>query len=226
MPFKLNSPERVAQLLAVICLTMLILLSGKPEFTNASVPVRGIRDPGIALQMARNVEEVDAILGPAPSADREAMRLKQYLDFAFIVAYVALAIAMAVSMKRMRLLAFALLLCVIAAGIFDWVENRAILRLLPLDLSATTPSAIDAIRRASVAKWYMTGFALALLSIFFFQSRRWYLRALGALDLAAGALAAWGVAHNEWLPPSAGLLSLGLLLSAATLNVLTHESAS
>src|ERR1700691_188536 len=127
MARNLKSPERIAQMLAVLALMILILLAGKPSFTNASVPVRGIHDPGIALQVARNVDEIDAILGPAPSADREAMRLKQYLDFAFIVTYVGIAVVItvviALSIRRMRPLAFALLLCVIAAGVFDWTEN-------------------------------------------------------------------------------------------------------
>jgi hypothetical protein len=222
----LKSPERIAQMLAVLALMILILLAGKPSFTNASVPVRGIHDPGIALQVARDVDEIDAILGPSPSADREAMRLKQYLDFAFIVTYVGIAVAMAVSIRRMRPLAFTLLLCVIAAGVFDWSENLAILRLLPLDLAETTQPLIDSIRRASLAKWSLIALALALLSIFFFRSRRWYLRVLAAWDLAAGALACYGVFHNEWLPWAAGLLSAGLIASAATLKLLTHESAS
>jgi hypothetical protein len=226
MALNLKSPERIAQALAALCLMILILLAGKPAFTNASVPVRGMHDPGIALQMARNVDEIDSILGPAPSADREAMRLKQYLDFALIVTYVAIAIAMAAAMRTMRPLAFALLLAVVAAAIFDWTGTLAILRLLPVDLNDTTQPMIDAIRRASAAKWSLTGLALALLSVFFFRSRRWYMRILAGWDLVAGALAGFGVFHNEWLPWAAGMLSAGLVLSAATLRLLTHESAS
>jgi hypothetical protein len=229
MPLHLKSPERIAQMLAVLCLMILILLAGKPAFTNASVPVRGMHDPGIALQMARNVDEIDSILGPAPSADREAMRLKQYLDFALIVTYVSIAVVISVAiaaMRTMRPLAFALLLAVVAAAIFDWAGTLAILRLLPVDLNATTQPMIDAIRRASTAKWSLTGLALALLSVFFFRSRRWYLRILAGWDLVAGALAGFGVFHNEWLPWAAGMLSAGLVLSAATLKLLTHESAS
>ena len=132
MAVNLKTPERIAQVLAVLCLMILILMAGKPSFTNASEPVRGIHDPGIALQMARNADEVDSILGPAPSADREVMRLKQYLDFAFIVTYVGIAMAMVMALKRMRPLAFALLFAVTAAGIFDWTENLAILPFIRL----------------------------------------------------------------------------------------------
>lgn len=226
MPLNLKTPERIAQALAVLCLMILILLAGKPSFTNASEPVRGIHDPAIAVQVARNAAEIDAILGPAPGADREAMRLKEYLDFALIVAYIGIAAAMAVAMKRMRPLAWVLLGCVLAAAFFDWTASLAILRLLPVDLPQTTQPMIDAIRRASAVKWSLLALAFALLAVFFFRSRRWYLRLIAVLDLAAGALAYFGISHNEWLPSAAGLLSVGLVLSAATLNVLTHESAS
>ena len=81
---------RLAQILAVLCFVILAVLAGKPHFTNASQPVRGIADPGIALQTVRSVSEVDDILSDTPSADREVMRIKQYIDFAFIAAYAAL----------------------------------------------------------------------------------------------------------------------------------------
>jgi hypothetical protein len=227
MAFNLKTPERLAQLLVVLCLAIVISMAGKPSFTNASLPVRGIRDPGIALQMARSIDEVDSILGEAPSADREVMRLKQYLDFAFIATYVAIALVMSWALaRRMRLAALALVVFTVAAAIFDVRENLAILRLLPLELGQTTRASIDAIRAASSVKWSLIALPPVMLALFFFTSRRWYLRVLGGLDLAAGALTLVGVFHNEWLPWAGALLSAGLLLSAATLQLLTHESAS
>jgi hypothetical protein len=62
---------------ALVCLVLIVMLRGAPEFSNASVPPRGIADPVVALQVARNAAEVDDILGEAPSPDREAMRIKQ-----------------------------------------------------------------------------------------------------------------------------------------------------
>jgi len=227
MRLELHTPERWAQILGVLCLVILILLAGKPAFTNASEPVRGIHDPGIALQVAHNVDEVDAILGPAPSPDREVMRLKQYLDFAFIAAYAALALVIAWAMRRrMRCYAIALVVFTLLTAFYDLRENLAILRLLPLSLSETTPLAIRAIRSASFVKWSLVSMALLLLGLFFLESRRWYLITLGLLDIAAGALACFGVFHNEWLPWAGALLSAGLVLSAATLKLLTHEPAS
>lgn len=227
MILNLKTPGRLAQALAVLGLAIVILMTGKPEFTNASIPVRGILDPGIALQVARDVGEVDSILGEAPSADREVMRLKQYLDFAFLATYSAIAAVMCWALaRRRRMAALALLVCTIAAASFDVRENLAILRILPLELSQTTPTVIEAIRASSIVKWSLASLSLVLLSIFFFASRRWYLRGLGVFNLAAGALTCYGVFHNEWLPWAGALLSGGILLSAATLNLLTHESTA
>ena len=218
---------RFAQVLAAGCLVILAVLAGKPNFTNASQPVRGIGDPGIALQTVRSADEVDAILSDAPSADREVMRIKQYIDFAFIAGYAGLSVVMAWALwRRGRWLAFGIALFTLAAAAFDAAENLAILHLLPLTLSETTPAALAAIRTPSLLKWSFVSVAPVLLSAFFLGGRRWYWRALGGLDLLAGALTCWGVIHNEWLPWAAVLLMPGLLLSAATLELLTHEPAA
>ena len=39
----------------------LVVLAGRPSFTNASLPVRGVADPVVALQMARDARDVEAI---------------------------------------------------------------------------------------------------------------------------------------------------------------------
>ncbi|MSV35511.1 MAG: hypothetical protein EXQ47_07935 [Bryobacterales bacterium] len=219
--------ERLAQILAVLCLVIAAVMAGKPSFTNASQPVRGIADPGIALQTVRGIDEIDAILSDAPSADREVMRIKQYIDFAFIAAYAAIGVVIAWAMRRrQRWVALGIMAFTLGAAVFDVAENLAILRLLPLPVSETTRAAIQAIRAASLVKWSLASGALILLAVLFLKARRWYPRVLAILNGAAGVLMCWGVYHNEWLPWAAILLSLGLPLSAGTLKLLTHESAS
>ena len=85
-----DSLVRLAGALAVLCLVIAALVVGKPSFSNASLPVRGIDDPVIAIQSARSIVDVDYVLGNAPSPDREVMRIKQRLGFAFIGAYTAI----------------------------------------------------------------------------------------------------------------------------------------
>src|SRR3984957_3375379 len=88
--------QRCGGALAVLNLAMIALLSGRPSFSNASRPVRGISNPILAMEVVRNVAEVDAILGDAPSPDREVMRIKQYADFGFICAYAGLFVLMSI----------------------------------------------------------------------------------------------------------------------------------
>ena len=54
--------QRWAGYLAVLNLAMIAILMGPPYFSNASRPVRGISNPVLALEVARNLAEVDAIL--------------------------------------------------------------------------------------------------------------------------------------------------------------------
>src|SRR5579872_1268251 len=100
MGLNLRTQRRIARALAAWCLVFLVVLAGRPSFTNASLPVRGVADPVIALQMAQNADEVEAILGDAPSADREVMRVKQYVDFALIAGYFSLTLLIAAALKR------------------------------------------------------------------------------------------------------------------------------
>src|SRR5580658_6321588 len=114
--------ERLAGVLAVLCLVVAALLLGKPSFSNASLPVRGIDDPVIAIQAARSITDVDWVLGNAPSPDREVMRIKQRIGFAFIGAYTALLLTLALLLLRAggigRIAGPAALICVLGTAVF------------------------------------------------------------------------------------------------------------
>jgi hypothetical protein len=228
---RVRSPERLplergAQALAVLCLVILAVLAGKPSFTNASQPPRGIRDPMIALEMARDPGEVDAILGESPGPDREAMRLKQYIDFAFIASYVALFGAMGAALARRSRWGLLVAVSGVAMGIPDVLENLAILRLLPVDVGNTTQAMIDGIRQASVIKWSCASAAMVVLAIFFLDARRWGVRMVGVVNFAAGALTCWGLVDNSMLVWGGGMMAAGVLASAATLKSVTYEPAA
>lgn len=206
--------ERRVGWFAVATIAMVAILSSKPGFTNASRPPRGIANPVIAIELARNVDEVDAILSDAPSPDREAMRLKTWIDFGFIVAYVGLFLAVA------RLLGDHMGLAAAAtgtlAGICDVIENVGILRLVNVDLSHTTQAMIDVIRIPSLIKWALVWITLALLAASFWKMGHWSKRALTIVNFAAAALGMYGLFDNAFLvwagfPMLAGLLGLAIL---------------
>jgi hypothetical protein len=160
-------------MLAMLAAATFVLLLGRPYFTNASKPPR-FGDPMLALQFARDVEDVDWILGDAPSPDREVMRVKQYVDFAFVACYTGLFLALAalvIHKGGWRLVTgIAAGICGLAAGVFDALENRAILSLLDVPLRATTPAMIQAIRGPATAKWVLASVTVVLLSASFIRT--------------------------------------------------------
>src|ERR1019366_4896716 len=166
MSLKPKTQQRSARALAAWCLVFLIVLAGRPSFTNASLPVRGVADPVVALQMARNADEVDAILGDAPSADREVMRVKQYVDFGLIAGYLSLALLIAAALSRTRRRRVALLMGCLAilAALQDVRENLATLRLVNLNLSRLTPAMLEALRFTSATKCILLAAAIACLA--------------------------------------------------------------
>jgi len=165
--FWVNPQYRLVILLAMLTVAAFILLMGQPSFTNASKPRFG--DPMLALQFARDVQDVDWILGDAPSPDREVMRVKQFVDFGFIACYTGLFLALAALAIRKggwkQVAGIAAGICGVAAGVFDVLENRAILNILDVPLRATTPAMIQAIRGPSTAKWILAGVTVVLLAV-------------------------------------------------------------
>lgn len=205
---------------AVSCLVFAILLQGKPEFTNASRPPRGVPSPGVALQVARDLNDVDAILSDAPSPDREVMRFKQYIDFGFILSYtgtfVLLATVLSVPGNWSRTVSSAAMVCALATGLFDVLENLAILHILDLRLSATTPAHIHAISSASAAKWPFSALTLLLLAISLARRNARLARGVAALFALTAALIADGFHDPRFLvyegyPALAALVGLAAL---------------
>jgi hypothetical protein len=177
--------------------------------------------------MARNTDEVEAVLGDAPSADREVMRVKQYVDFALIAGYLALAVVIAAALKRnaRKWVAPTLNFLAIVAASLDVRENLATLRVVNLNLNQLTPAMLDSLRFTSIAKWLALTAAMTLLGIVAVLRRRWYLRAAGLLSLTGAAFTAVGLFYHALLAWGGLLMILGLVLTAVTLKEITYESA-
>ena len=195
------SPRRslnsLAGWLALIAIAFIIILNGAPFFTNASKPPRGISSPVIALEVARGVDEVDAILGEAPSPDREAMRIKQYVDFGFIACYAALYATLGFMLRARA--AWLAMGCGIAAAIADVFENLAILRIVDVPLRRTTQTMVDAIRFPGLAKWTLVFVAAALFGAVFWKERKRSWRLIAVLNFVTAALGFFGIYDNSFL---------------------------
>jgi hypothetical protein len=223
-----KTQQRIAWALAAWCVVFLVVLAGRPSFTNASLPVRGVADPVVGLQMSRDAADVEAIVGDAPSADREVMRVKQYVDFALIAGYLALALLIAAALVRTRHRRLGLVVggLAVLAGLADVLENLGTLRVVNLTLGQLTPVTLDALHLVSIVKWNLLLSANALLATVTVARKQWYLRTAGVLGLAGAAITAGGLFYNSILVWGGLLMILGLLLTAVTLKVLTHESVT
>jgi len=213
------SLERLAGGFAALCLAIAALLLGNPSFSNASLPVRGITDPVIALEFARSVVDVDYVLGDAPSQDREVMRIKVRIGFAFIAAYTGLFVCLALLMQRTggagRLLAPAAIVCAGAAAAFDIAASIAVLRLLDVPLFETTGPMINAIRSASFASWALAAVTLGLLSVYFLRSPKLLPRSIGALFAITALMQLYGLRDGKFLVLAAvpaGLALIGIVV--------------
>jgi hypothetical protein len=213
--------KRSTGLLALWCIAMLVLMFVRPNFSNASKPQNGISDPVLSLQMAHSVIDVDAVLGDAPSLDREVMRTKQYEDFGFIAGYAGLYLGLSLLLinahPRFRILAIIGAIAGIGAAVFDVWENFAILRIVDLRLAETTQPMIDALHRDALIKWGLGFIALGLLSTYFLRDRRWTARIVGGIDAAAALLGLVSLMSHTLLVPAAGLIGLGLIGAAIVL---------
>jgi len=209
--------ERWAGVSAAFCIAMIALMLAPPSFSNAAKPRHGIRDPVLALQMAHNLDDVDAILGDAPSPDREVMRIKQYEDFGFIAGYAALYVLLGALLWRThKILAIAAAGLGIAAAILDVAENFAILRLCDVSLAQTTQALIDAVHRRALAKWACGFLSLGLFPIYFFEGRRKLARAAGSFYLAASIAGLAGLYENSILFVAPLLILAALLLTTVS----------
>lgn len=153
----------IAGLLTVACW---LLLMGPPDFSTASVPQRW-SDPQLEVQTVQDIEDLRLTLGDAPSQDRETMRIKLRVDYAFIASYVLLLISLGTIGARVggwrRITGVAAAIAGLAAGVFDVLENLATLDILDVKIAATTEQMLAAIRQPAEIKWSLVALSVALV---------------------------------------------------------------
>lgn len=227
-------PERLALVFAAYCAVLIVLGFGNPHFTNASVPVNGISSPQIALETARTVSDIDSILGDAPGPDREVMRIKRRLDLAFFAGYAALYLVLAwgvakkASRKRgrgwIRTAALLALVLAVAAGVFDFAENRSILRLVNTPLALTTAPLMEAVRFAAAGKWLTEALALAAIATVYLAARRRVIQITGVFGIVFAVSGLWGLSRPAMLIWAGPAMAAGPLINAVTLKFVAYES--
>jgi hypothetical protein len=120
----------------------------------------------LAAEFASMPDEIVTVLG-ATRNYAEPLKRAQYLDFPFIVCYVALFVLLGLALRNYdiptpRGLSWTVIVCSVLAGIFDIAENVTILRTI------ANPVAFNShVRWFSLPKWGLVFFVMMLLSILF-----------------------------------------------------------
>lgn len=165
------------------------------------------------MQLIRNTTEVDAILGDAPSPDREAIRIKQYIDFGFIACYAALFITLGRMFGTALAKTAAGLGCL--AAVFDVLENIGILRIVDVPTQQVTQAMIDSVRFPSLAKWTLSWITLAMFSILFWRCEGRLRKSIAILFGLAAAIGFYGLLDNPAIEIASIPLGLGLVVLGA-----------
>ena len=174
--------------LLVIALALVLWKLSPPHPEQARL---GYSTSTMALQMVRDWPTLTIVLAtPA----REGYRQHTLVDFAFILAYGSLWIAMAFRYGQRAWLRWTMAACVVAAMLCDVSENLAILRVLGLERGFTDEMAL-AIRTWALRKWILLVFSWLGISMALLGHR--------LLTLAVGYIFAAGVAATAvYLSPA------------------------
>jgi hypothetical protein len=132
----------------------------------------GFRNRGTALQFVVDASGISKILGPDASVNRPILRKVILIDFAFILGYVSLFIAISVLLFRRncpwaRYLALMALVTGVTAAAFDVRENIAMLKVLDCFPCDPGPFLINTINDSALAKWCTSFVTIGLLAIAF-----------------------------------------------------------
>ena len=119
-----------------------------------------------AAEFASLPDEIAAMLGTGRTY-ADPLKLAQYLDFPFIVCYVALFVVLGLAVRKYDVpaahgVAWTAVVCAVAAGAFDIAENVTILRTIANPVALTSH-----VRWFSLPKWGLAFFVMLVESIVF-----------------------------------------------------------
>jgi hypothetical protein len=169
----------------LVAVVMAVAGSGLPPASERSPYATAI----VALELARSPAEVLAAVGPPASDAREVLRRVVLIDFAFLVLYPLLSVAVLVFLARGRGWRIAGALAAAAMVAADALENRALLGLL----ADRSPAPLAALQLWTTVKWSAL-FASVLLVAVISWARGGLARALALLSLVTAVTGILGLA--------------------------------
>jgi hypothetical protein len=160
----------------------------------------GLRRPIVSVEVAKTAEGADRAIGRAGGPG--AVRRNVYLDYAFILLYVALFAGLGWLVSREAAgpwcwLGIAAIVCAVGTGALDVLENVRILEYLrAFEGGCDRLPLVDPMRAASLLKWGAFFLTLALLATPLWTAGG-HFTALGWLCAIVAALGVYGLAAHR-----------------------------
>jgi hypothetical protein len=209
----------VLALLVVVVALGLVIGQGQFEKTPKDVAEAqlpdGFRGRVLAMEFVSKTSDVDKILGPNVSHNREVMRRVLMIDFVWIACYGLLFVAISALLRRRRCpwaryLGYLALVAGVASAVFDVRENRRILAVMsnvPYDQTL-----INQVNDAALLKWTFGFVAIALLAIAFLDLGNRLANWISISFIGTAAIGFVGLWRYPLLPLVQIPLLIGLIL--------------
>lgn len=172
----------------------------------------------LAMEFVGYTSDIDKILGPDVSHNRDVMRKIILIDFLWIACYGLLFVAISVLLARRncpwaRYLGRLALVAGLAAAAFDIRENIAILN--ALNCFPCDQALVNRINDAALLKWTMSFVAIALLAIAFQDLNNRWAHWIWISFIFTAGLGFLGL----WKHTVLGLIAIPLLIGLALLAI-------
>jgi hypothetical protein len=188
-----------------------------------------IDSPVLAVELAHSAQALQAVLQTSNPNDEQSaktvLRINNRLDLVFIPLYSGFLwffadLISTQSQGASRYLRFACFICVVGAGVFDYLEDWGISR--TLNSTQLTDSLARATRAPSLVKWGLIGSALFLTSILLLRAAPVVYslattRLLGVLYGAAGSLMILGLVRYLLIGVAMKIFSFVIVVNAGGL---------
>jgi hypothetical protein len=194
---------------------------------KASGLLSGYTSPVLALELAANGAEIDAVNRSEGGKATEFINQQLSRDFGFIVIYVVFFSCLALLLTelvadRSKYLKLSAIVFAVIAGIFDVIENVRMFKATSTPAGTATDSLANSIRYPSLVKWALLFVVCLVLGVTLSRRGGWLL-VPGLAFLIAALLGLSGVTLNllrpkfYWMfPGSIAVLGLGIICIAIT----------
>jgi hypothetical protein len=218
---------RIVGVLALLVVVVAIVMGIVQWRQFEKVPDGGLPDGFkgrvVAMEFVSSTANIDRILGPDVSHNRQVMETVLMIDFVWIICYALLYISISVLLMGRncpwaRYLGFLALLAGVAAAVFDFLENVKIIQAM----NYYEQSLVNSVNDAALLKWTFGFVAIALLAIAFqdLESRLAYWISISFIVAAVVGFA--GLWNHQVLALAFLPLLIGLILLIFTALARPH----